>query len=71
MSDKIARINKGTDGKWYISIRNRRNGKIIADGAEGYATKATATRALRNNFGDGYWILETGKDGEFRMHSKE
>jgi len=70
MGNKIARVGKGADGKWYITIRNKFNRKIVADGAEGYATKGTATRALRTNFGDGYYLVETGVSGEFYMQPK-
>jgi uncharacterized protein YegP (UPF0339 family) len=60
MGNKIAKVKKGADGNWYITIRNRGNNKTVADCGEGYATKATAVRALRRNFGDGYFIVETG-----------
>lgn len=70
MGNKIARVWQGTTNLWYITIRNKHNGRIVADGGEGYATKATATRALRTNFGDGYYMVETGVDGEYRMRPK-
>lgn len=40
--------------QWYITIHNKRNGKIVADGAEGYASKYNARRAVTRNFADGY-----------------
>lgn len=70
MGNKIAKVKKGADGNWYITIRNRGNNKTVADCGEGYATKATAVRALRRNFGDGYYLVETGVSGEFYMQPK-
>lgn len=40
-------ITQGRDGKWYWHIVAS-NGKIIADGGEGYCSKSNAKRALRN-----------------------
>lgn len=68
--NKIAIVKQGADGKWYITIRNKRNHKTLADGAEGYATKATGKRALQTNFGDGYWMMlvrETPTELAFEM----
>ncbi len=33
-------------GKWYWRVRSKRNGKIVADGAEGYASKSNLRRAV-------------------------
>lgn len=33
------------EGRWYWRLR--RNGRIVADGSEAYATKASAVRAVR------------------------
>lgn len=34
--------------RWYWRVRSNRNGKIIMDGAEGYATKRNLLRAIDN-----------------------
>lgn len=39
------KVYQGMDRKWYWQLR--KNGRIIADGAEGYATKSNARRAIR------------------------
>lgn len=36
---------KGRDGLWYYHLRAA-NGRIVMDGAEGYASKANAERAM-------------------------
>lgn len=51
---KIITGFKGADNKWYINIRNARNRKTIADGAEGYTSKGNVVRAIKTNFKDGY-----------------
>jgi len=38
--------SKGKDGKWYWHARAI-NGKIVADGAEGYATRVGARKGCR------------------------
>ena len=38
-------VKQGDDGLWYYHLRAA-NGRIVMDGAEGYATKAGAERAL-------------------------
>lgn len=35
-----------TDGAWYWHLRNTRNGNIIADGGEGYASEGNVKRAI-------------------------
>ena len=50
---KTAAVWRGANDQWYITI-SAANGKKIADGAEGYASRSNATRAMRKNFGDGY-----------------
>ena len=40
------RISQGRDGQWYWCLC--RQGRIIADGGEGYATKRNAQRAVRH-----------------------
>ena len=52
----------GTDHKWYISIKDKRNGKIVADGAEGYSSKSNVVRAINRNFGDGYTMEKIADD---------
>lgn len=37
---------EGINGQWYWRLRIIRNGKIIADGAEGYASKSNVKRAV-------------------------
>ena len=39
-------VHRGMDGQWYIRLRAR-NGKIVADGGEGYASKSNAKRAAQ------------------------
>lgn len=52
---KILTVFKSKGGSaWFIRIRNKRNGKIVADGAEGYASRSNAIRAAHNNWADGY-----------------
>lgn len=38
---------QGADGLWYWRITNRRNGKIEADGGEGYASAGNCRRAFK------------------------
>ncbi len=64
---------RGADGQWYITISNRGNGRKVADGGEGYASKANAVRAIKNNFGDGYTfekVLDNSKCFHFNMIPK-
>jgi uncharacterized protein YegP (UPF0339 family) len=42
-ADRVT-YTKGSDGKWYLHLKSG-NGKVIADGAEGYVNKASAKRA--------------------------
>lgn len=49
MTHKI-QIYKGKKGGWYIRIVAR-NGKIVADGGEPYASKANAIRAAKRLMG--------------------
>lgn len=39
-------IYQGKDKKWYWRVRAD-NGKIVADGAQGYANKGSAKRAVK------------------------
>jgi uncharacterized protein YegP (UPF0339 family) len=45
---KVEIYQAGREGnvQWYWRIRRRRNGKIIADGSEGYYKKGNARRAV-------------------------
>lgn len=47
---------KGDSESWYWQMRNHQNGQILADGAEGYATRSNAIRAVRSVFSDGYTV---------------
>lgn len=38
-------VKQGADGLWYYHLRAA-NGRIVMDGAEGYATQANADRAM-------------------------
>lgn len=58
---KITASRSRFGNKWYINIRNTKNGKTIGDGGEGYASKANAIRAIQKNWGDGY-TFEALKD---------
>lgn len=46
---------------WYIRIRNKKNGKILADGGESYVSRSNALRAAHNNWVDGFDLREVGK----------
>jgi len=39
-------VYQGSGGNWYWRIRAK-NGRIIADGAEGYVSKQNAVRAFK------------------------
>lgn len=61
---------QATNEQWYIQITNAHNGKIVADGAEGYVSKSNAVRAIKNNWKDGYTFklpVETVDRVTFRM----
>jgi uncharacterized protein YegP (UPF0339 family) len=49
-------IYQGKNKKWYWRVVAR-NGRIIADGAQGYASKANVKRAFRNFVSDAWMNL--------------
>jgi uncharacterized protein YegP (UPF0339 family) len=51
---KTIRAYQASDEQWYIQIANALNGKIIGTGHEGYVSKGNATRAIKDNWKDGY-----------------
>lgn len=61
---------QASDNQWYIQITNARNGKVIGTAHEGHTRKASAVRAIRNNWRDGYsmkLIRDTATSIKFRM----
>ncbi len=52
-------VKQGNDGLWYYHLKAS-NGKIVMDGAEGYASKGNAERALERTI-----LLATIAGGEW------
>lgn len=51
-------LYKDKAGEWRWHLESRRNGRIVADGGEGYKRFSSMTRTLRRIFSDGVMSAE-------------
>ena len=51
-------LYKDKAGEWRWSLASRRNGRIVADGGEGYKRFSSMLRTLRRVFADGVMRAE-------------